>query len=153
MNGVNLLKTNPVAGQTSFTVLGSLDRTNGTATTSQTTISVASVDFESQIGAATVTAITDRTTAATALGEIEGLINIAVNGAASLGSAGKRISDQSNFVGKLANSLKLGIGSLVDADMEEASARLQALQTQQQLGIQSLSIANQSPSAILSLFR
>lgn len=153
MNGVNLLKTNPVAGQTSFTVLGSLDRTNGTATTSQTTISVASVDFESQIGAATVTAITDRTTAATALGEIEGLINIAVNGAASLGSAGKRISDQSNFVGKLADSLKLGIGSLVDADMEEASARLQALQTQQQLGIQSLSIANQSPSAILSLFR
>ncbi len=153
MNGVNLLKTNPVAGQTSFTVLGSLDRTNGTATTSQTTISVASVDFESQIGAATVTAITDRTTAATALGEIEGLINIAVNGATSLGSAGKRISDQSNFVGKLADSLKLGIGSLVDADMEEASARLQALQTQQQLGIQSLSIANQSPSAILSLFR
>ena len=45
------------------------------------------------------------------------------------------------------------IGSLVDADMEEASARLQALQTQQQLGIQSLSIANQAPKSLLSLFR
>jgi len=56
-------------------------------------------------------------------------------------------------VGKLADSLKVGIGSLVDADMEEASARLQALQTQQQLGIQALSIANQAPSAVLSLFR
>lgn len=76
-----------------------------------------------------------------------------MNGAATLGSAGKRISDQSSFVGKLADLLNFGIGSLVDADMEEASARLQALQTQQQLGIQALSIANQSPSAILSLFR
>ena len=65
----------------------------------------------------------------------------------------KRVSDQADFVGKLADSLKAGIGSLVDADMEEASARLQALQTQQQLGIQSLSIANQEPSAIMSLFR
>ncbi|MFN7051430.1 MAG: flagellin, partial [Gemmobacter sp.] len=46
-----------------------------------------------------------------------------------------------------------GIGSMVDADMEEASARLQALQTQQQLGIQALSIANQAPQSILSLFR
>ncbi len=45
------------------------------------------------------------------------------------------------------------MGSLVDADMEEASAKLKALQTQQQLGVQSLSIANQAPGAIMSLFR
>ena len=51
------------------------------------------------------------------------------------------------------HSLKAGIGSLVDADMEEASARLQALQVQQQLGIQSLSIANSSSQNILALFR
>ena len=51
------------------------------------------------------------------------------------------------------DAMKSGIGSLVDADMEEASARLQALQVQQQLGVQSLSIANQSPQTILSLFR
>ncbi|MBM3606676.1 MAG: flagellin, partial [Alphaproteobacteria bacterium] len=46
-----------------------------------------------------------------------------------------------------------GMGALVDADMEESSARLQALQTQQQLGIQSLSIANQAPGAVMALFR
>jgi flagellin len=49
--------------------------------------------------------------------------------------------------------LKAGIGSLVDADMEEASAKLQALQVQQQLGVQALSIANQAPQSVLSLFR
>ena len=54
---------------------------------------------------------------------------------------------------KLMDSMKAGIGSMVDADMEEASARLQALQTQQQLGIQSLSIANQAPGAVMALFR
>lgn len=153
MNGVQLLKTNPVPGQTSLTVLGSLDRTNGTVATAQNTITVASANFEVSIEAATVTTITDRASASTALGEIEALINVSVVGAAALGAAGKRISDQSDFVGKLADSLTLGIGSLVDADMEEASARLQALQTQQQLGIQALSIANQTPSAVLSLFR
>jgi flagellin len=49
--------------------------------------------------------------------------------------------------------MKAGIGSLVDADMEEASARLQALQVQQQLSTQALSIANQQPQSLLSLFR
>ncbi|MDM7458458.1 MAG: flagellin [Paracoccus sp. (in: a-proteobacteria)] len=153
-NGINLLATDTGgAVSTQFTVLGSLDRTNGSATTSAIAIDVAGVDFEGQIAGATLTTITDAASATTAIGEIEALIDIAVQGAADLGSAGKRISDQSNFVGKLADSLKVGIGALVDADMEEASARLQALQTQQQLGIQSLSIANQAPSAILALFR
>jgi flagellin-like hook-associated protein FlgL len=55
--------------------------------------------------------------------------------------------------GKQMDALKNGIGAMVDADMEEASARLQALQVQQQLGIQALSIANQAPQNILSLFR
>ncbi len=91
--------------------------------------------------------------AASALSEIEGLIQKSVNSAAELGSVEKRISIQNEFVGKLTDSLKSGIGSLVDADMEEASAKLKALQTQQQLGVQSLSIANQAPGAIMSLFR
>ena len=64
-----------------------------------------------------------------------------------------RVDIQSKFVGKLTDSLKSGIGSMVDADMEETSARLQALQVQQQLATQSLSIANQAPQNILSLFR
>ena len=54
---------------------------------------------------------------------------------------------------KLSDALTSGIGSLVDTDMEAASAKLQALQTQQQLGVQALSIANQAPQTILSLFR
>jgi flagellin len=56
-------------------------------------------------------------------------------------------------VGKVTDAIKSGIGSLVDADMEAASAKLQALQVQQQLGTQSLSIANQAPQSMLSLFR
>ena len=154
LNGINLLATNVNgAGGTNFTVLGSLDRVKGVAATTAGNIAVAGVNFEVAIEGATLTAITDRTSAQTAIGQIEGLIDVAVKGAADLGSSGKRIADQANFVGKLSDSLKVGIGSLVDADMEEASARLQALQTQQQLGIQALSIANQSPSSILSLFR
>ena len=154
LNGINLLATDVNgAGGTSFTVLGSLDRVNGTVATTAGEIEVNGVDFEADIAGATITSIGSRADAVTAIGEIEALIDLAVQGAADLGSAGKRISDQSNFVGKLADSLKSGMGALVDADMEEASARLQALQTQQQLGIQALSIANQAPSAILSLFR
>jgi flagellin len=65
----------------------------------------------------------------------------------------KRVEIQADFVSKLSDSMKAGIGTLVDADMEEASARLQALQVQQQLGVQALSIANQQPQNLLSLFR
>lgn len=88
-----------------------------------------------------------------ALGAIEGLIQTAIDGAAAFGSTRGRIETQSEFVSKLSDSLKSGIGSMVDADMEATSARLQALQTQQQLAVQALSIANQSPQTILSLFR
>ena len=88
-----------------------------------------------------------------ALDNIETLINNSIDAAAEFGSAQGRIEIQSGFVGKLTDSLRAGIGTLVDADMEEASARLQALQVQQQLGIQSLSIANQQPQNLLALFR
>lgn len=91
--------------------------------------------------------------AETALANVETLINNSIDAAAAFGSAQGRIETQSDFISKLTDSLKSGIGSLVDADMEEASARLQALQVQQQLGVQALSIANQAPQSILSLFR
>jgi len=91
--------------------------------------------------------------AASALANIETLIQNSIDSAADFGSSEGRITTQKTFVGKLTDSLKTGIGSMVDADMEEASARLQALQVQQQLGVQSLSIANQAPQSILSLFR
>ena len=97
--------------------------------------------------------VTTASAATTALGNIESLISTSIDAAAEFGSVQNRIDIQNAFVGKLTDSLKAGIGSLVDADMEEASARLQALQVQQQLGVQSLSIANQAPQSLLSLFR
>jgi flagellin len=90
---------------------------------------------------------------ALSLSNIETMLQTAFDSAAAFGSVERRIEIQSSFVSKLSDSLKSGIGSLVDADMEKTSARLQALQVQQQLGIQALSIANQAPQNILSLFR
>jgi len=91
--------------------------------------------------------------AQSALASIDTMIGAAVDAAAEFGSVQGRITTQADFISKLTDTLKVGIGSLVDANMEETSARLQALQTQQQLGIQSLSIANQAPQSILALFR
>jgi flagellin len=91
--------------------------------------------------------------AAAALGAIEGLIQTSIDSAAAFGSSQKRIETQQDFVSGLMDAMKSGIGTLVDADMEEQSARLQALQVQQQLGTQALSIANQAPQQLLSLFR
>lgn len=153
-NGANLLATDVDGnGGTGLNVLSSLDRV-GNAAPTPTLITVDSVNFEANIDLATnLTGITDTATAATALGELETFLTTAIDGAAALGASEKRINDQNNFVGKLSDALKSGIGTLVDADMEETSARLQALQVQQQLGVQSLSIANQAPQTILSLFR
>jgi Flagellin and related hook-associated proteins len=96
--------------------------------------------------------VTTNAGADAALGNVETLINNAVDAAAEFGSAQGRIETQSTFISNLTDALTSGIGSMVDADMEEASAKLQALQVQQQLGVQSLSIANQAPQTILSLF-
>jgi flagellin len=73
--------------------------------------------------------------------------------AADLGSISGRIEMQTEFVSKLSDSIDSGVGRLVDADMNEESTRLKALQTQQQLAIQSLSIANSASEVILTLFR
>ncbi len=97
--------------------------------------------------------VTTNDGAAAALSNIDTFLNTAIDAAASFGSDQSRIGLQGDFIGKLTDSLKAGIGSLIDADLEAVSARLQALQVQQQLGIQSLSIANQAPQSILSLFR
>lgn len=146
-NGANLLNT---AGG-DVTVLSSLDR-DATGAVTASNITVASVDFEANLDLATID-VTDSTTADTSLAAIETLIQTSIDGAAALGASLNRIQGQSEFVGRLTDSLRSGIGALVDADLEEASARLQALQVQQQLGIQALSIANQQPQNILALFR
>ena len=70
-----------------------------------------------------------------------------------LGAQAKQIAAHNTFVSKLTDVLEAGIGNLVDADLAKESARLQALQVQQQLGAQALNIANTAPQVILSLFR
>ncbi|MCH2458339.1 MAG: flagellin, partial [Henriciella sp.] len=77
----------------------------------------------------------------------------AITAATTFGSAQKQIEGQTEFVQNLVDSMKSGIGAMVDADIEAASAKLQALQVQQQLGVQALSIANSAPQPLLSLFR
>tara|TARA_R100001039_G_scaffold37301_1_gene35529 strand:+ start:80 stop:1036 length:957 start_codon:yes stop_codon:yes gene_type:complete len=91
--------------------------------------------------------------ATTALNTIEDLLDTAINAATSFGSAQTQIEGQGEFVQTLIDSMTSGIGAMVDADIEAASAKLQALQVQQQLGVQALSIANSNPQTLLSLFR
>ena len=92
--------------------------------------------------------------------QLNGLISLVdealgkmTSAAADLGSMAMRIGLQEDFVSKLTDSIDSGVGRLVDADMNEESTRLKALQTQQQLAIQSLSIANSASESILTLFR
>ena len=90
---------------------------------------------------------------ATILQSAEAQLAAAVAAATALGIAEKSIETQKEFLGALTDRLDSGIGSMIDANMEEEAARLQALQVQQQLATQSLSIANAAPQNILSLFR
>lgn len=105
------------------------------------------------LGALATIDVSNASGAALALGSVENMLQTSIDAASSFGSAQNRVDIQSEFVGKLSDALKSGIGAMVDADMEETSARLQALQVQQQLATQSLSIANQQPQNILALFR
>jgi flagellin len=118
-----------------FTTTGAGAVTVSVSTLSITAAGVDDADIDDMISAVD-TALTGMTTAAS-----------------NLGAAKKRISMQSDFVSNLMDSITRGVGTLVDADMSKESTRLQALQTQQQLGIQALSIANSGSQSILSLFR
>ncbi|WP_309092910.1 flagellin [Phenylobacterium sp.] len=98
-------------------------------------------------------AILTVTTASAALTRLETSISAVNQALGSLGSQAKQIDAHLDFVSKLTDVLETGVGNLVDADLAKESARLQALQVQQQLGAQALSIANSAPQIILSLFR
>ncbi|MBU1314020.1 MAG: flagellin [Alphaproteobacteria bacterium] len=89
----------------------------------------------------------------TLISGVDEALNDMTSAAADLGSIGMRIDMQEEFVNKLSESIDKGVGRLVDADMNEESTRLKALQTQQQLAIQALSIANSDSQNVLSLFR
>ena len=104
-----------------------------------------------------ISALTDSDDDLADLEQMISYVDSAIGGmttsAANLGAVKQRTTLQSEFVGALMMAIDRGVGALVDADMNEESTRLQALQVQQQLGIQALSIANQNSQSILSLFR
>ncbi|CAN5156939.1 flagellin FljL [soil metagenome] len=145
-NGANLLKTAATAiyalansdGSSKLTVQAQILGLG--ATGSQITFA-ATASFNS---AATASALI--ATVSTSLTNV----NAAV---AKLGTASKAFQLQTSFVSKLTDSLTTGVGNLVDADVAKESANLTALQTKQQLGVQALSIANQAPQILLSLFK
>ncbi|MFG6082804.1 flagellin [Paracoccus litorisediminis] len=88
-----------------------------------------------------------------ALKSSEGVLDKVTTIATKLGQSEKSVENQQEFLNKLVANIDSGVGSMIDADMEEEAARLTALQTQQQLATQALSIANQGPQNVLSLFR
>jgi len=130
--GINLLST---AGADQDVVIG-YDETAGVVT-----MTVAAYDLEGEVAN-----MTDSQSTLTAIDAMKAA-------AAAFGADKNRIEAQKGFTGALMDALDRGVGQLVDADMEKESARLSALQVQQQLGIQALSIANSSTQNILSLFR
>jgi flagellin len=156
-NGTNLLKGN----SGSAGAVSALQSLGGTTTYTPDTLSVANVDLDlgsSNSGSvfanfSTSLDISSTTNAQTAVGKItdaQALLNTKLS---DLGAASRKIDAQSIFTSKLSDVVEAGIGNLVDADLAKESARLQALQVKQQLGVQALSIANQAPQTITSLFR
>jgi len=100
-----------------------------------------------------VTSLTTTNSLANMLKDVNTALGSLETAASVIGSARSNVTTQSSFISSLQNSLTAGVGSLVDADMNAASTRLQALQTQQSLGVQSLSIANQNTAMIMKLFQ
>jgi len=96
--------------------------------------------------------INTQTLAAGVLTRLDATLSAVNQAVGSIGSQAKQIDAHNTFIAKLNDVLETGVGNLVDADMAKESARLQALQVKQQLGAQALSIANQAPQIILSLF-
>jgi flagellin len=153
-NGLNLIDGTATAD---VEVLSSLNRdSSGAVTAANITVERQDLATTAGGGLAALTAVdvsTSSVTAAAGLVSIETLLQTAIDAAAAFGSSQASIKSQADFVTTLTDSLKAGVGSLTDSDIEAASAKLQALQVQQQLGVQALSIANQQPQALLSLFR
>mgnify|MGYP000624987411 CR=1 FL=1 len=163
LNGVNMIGTAGATaadvptgpGETEYNIVGAITRAaDGTIGTQ--TITITTQDL-SGVGAI-LTGVTeadfaDANSLAALLTTIEAEVTTVNSAASAFGTAQNQIEIQGEFVSKFIDSLKDGMGAMVDADMEEASARLSALQTQQQLGIQALSIANSAPQNVLSLFR
>lgn len=146
-NGTNLLGAAGAGSDVS-----ALTSTNTPAAAN--TISQTGLGFAATVGAFDgTTAWADAAAAETSRAAVEAAHTTIKGNLSTLGSLSRRIDGQLAFTSKLSDVIESGIGNLVDADLAKESARLQSLQVKQQLGIQALSIANQAPQAIMSLFR
>ena len=121
-------------------------------------ISVAAQDLSLTGGIGTSDVSTTASIGTTALAsamvtELDEAITYVSSALSSLGTGSKSLGSHLDFIGKLQDAIDAGVGNLVDADLAKESAKLQALQTKQQLGVQALSIANQSSGTLMSLFR
>ncbi|WP_441238177.1 flagellin N-terminal helical domain-containing protein [Bradyrhizobium sp. 930_D9_N1_4] len=169
-NGVNWLSATATTPAT-FNLVSSFSRVGGTPTIGSITLTIANyslytatqtgildkVSGAASVNTINISALTDSTADQTTLDgyitQLTTAINSVASAAADLGAVKNRISTNTDFVKTLMDSVDRGVGQLVDADMNAESTRLQALQTQQQLGVQALSIANQNSQSILSLFK
>jgi flagellin len=169
-NGVNWLSTTTATPAT-FDLVSSFSRVGGTPTIGSITLTISNYSLytsatggilDTVSGGASVDTIditsltdaaTDQATLSAYITQVTAAINSVASAAADLGAVKNRIATNTDFVKTLMDSVTRGVGQLVDADMNAESTRLQALQTQQQLGVQALSIANQNSQSILSLFK
>lgn len=119
-----------------------------TTTNGGVTYSVATLDISTLTDSANDTADLEQM-----ISWVDNALGMMTTAAADLGALKNSIDNQTSFVKTLMEAVQRGVGTLVDADMTEESTKLQALQVQQQLGVQALSIANQNSQTILSLFR
>ena len=143
-NGFNLVD----GSTTQITALASADGTRRITTAAQNMkLSGAIVTLKS------TATISTQSKASTLVATIQASLTNVNSALAKLSSGAAKFSIQATFSQKLSDTLTAGIGNLVDANMAQESALLQSLQVKQQLGVQALSIANQQPQTILSLFR
>ena len=143
-NGFNLVD----GSTTQITALASADGTRRITTAAQNMkLSGSIVTLKS------TATISTQAKASTLVATIQASLTNVNSAMAKLSSGAAKFSIQATFSQKLSDTLTTGIGNLVDANMAQESAMLQSLQVKQQLGVQALSIANQAPQTILSLFR
>jgi len=143
-NGANMIKT---AGATMM----ALANADGTSK-----ITVAAINLGlggGTVGVASTSTIGTVTTATAMIATVNTSIAAVSTALSKFGTGSKSVTAHLNFINKLQDSIDAGVGNLVDADLAKESAKLQSLQTKQQLGIQALSIANASSSTLLGLFR
>ena len=155
-----------IISSSDFNGVNLLDSSGGSVSSLQTLdtgnlLSVGTVNLASAKGSSTVelgdlsgsTDLASATSAATTVDNLDALSDALNDKLSTLGAASRQIDGQLSFTSNLSDVIETGIGNLVDADLAKESAKLQALQVQQQLGVQALSIANQAPQTILSLFK